>query len=541
MYKAKDNSEYSFLDFNQPLGLHMNPNNRWIKLADLIPWDEYEERYASRFTSTLGNAAKPCRMALGALIIQKKLGFSDRELVEEIAENPYFQYFIGLPGYQETAPFDVSTLVSFRKRFNVDMSVFMNEKLLEKRKAKEESRKKQTKETKETDQKKDDHHPSDGAGSSGSVTPNSSSEAPASEPPAEDSGDIEASAPAEAAEPANKGTLILDATCAPSYIRFPQDFSLLNEAREDLEQIIIRICRDHGEHRLRTYRKAARKNYLNLAKSKRRSARKIRRVIRKQLGFVKRDIGYIDGYLAKGYELQKKEKKQLDTIRKVYEQQKYMFDNKTHRVEGRVVSISQPYIRPIVRGKVKTPVEFGIKFDLSLDEDGMGRIEKITFDPYNESEVLSKAVESYKARNGHYPERVLADQIYRTRANHVYCKEHKIRISGPKLGRPSGKLSAADKKLEYIDNTDRIEVERSFSLSKRCYGLGLIKTKLEDTSYGAVGLSIFVTNLFRILDREVRLFFAFFKVRLGEANMHLVELMASWESVWLACEIENTN
>lgn len=90
MYKAKDNSEYSFLDFNQPLGLHMNPNNRWIKLADLIPWDEYEERYASRFTSTLGNAAKPCRMALGALIIQKKLGFSDRELVEEIAENPYF-------------------------------------------------------------------------------------------------------------------------------------------------------------------------------------------------------------------------------------------------------------------------------------------------------------------------------------------------------------------------------------------------------------------------------------------------------------------
>ena len=76
VYKAKDNSEYSSLDFNQPLGLHMNPNNRWIKLADLIPWDEYEERYASRFTSTLGNAAKPCRMALEALIIQKKLGFS---------------------------------------------------------------------------------------------------------------------------------------------------------------------------------------------------------------------------------------------------------------------------------------------------------------------------------------------------------------------------------------------------------------------------------------------------------------------------------
>ena len=86
-----------------------------------------------------------------------------------------------------------------------------------------------------------------------------------------------------------------------------------------------------------------------------------------------------------------------------------MFDKKTHRVKDRIVSISQPYIRPIVRGKVKTPVEFGIKFDLSLDEYGMGRIEEITFDPYNESEVLQGAVESYRARNGHYPERVLAD------------------------------------------------------------------------------------------------------------------------------------
>lgn len=203
-----------------------------------------------------------------------------------------------------------------------------------------------------------------------------------------------------------------------------------------------------------------------------------------------------------------------------------MFGKKPHRVKDRIVSISQPYIRPIVRGKVKTPVEFGIKFDLSLDEYGMGRIEKITFDPYNESEVLQGAVEAYKARNGHYPERVLAGQIYRCRANRQYCRAHGIRLSGPKPGRPREKPAAAEKHLEYVDNTDRIEVERSFSLSKRCYGLGLIKTKLEDTSYGAVGLSIFVTNLFRILDREVRLFFAFFKVRDTGAEMHLCYFMA---------------
>ena len=89
LYKPIDKLQHSFLDFNQPLGLHMNPDNRWIKLADRIPWDEFEIKYARLFPSDTGNVAKPLRMALGALIIQTKFQFSDRELVEQIAENPY--------------------------------------------------------------------------------------------------------------------------------------------------------------------------------------------------------------------------------------------------------------------------------------------------------------------------------------------------------------------------------------------------------------------------------------------------------------------
>jgi IS5 family transposase len=154
-----------------------------------------------------------------------------------------------------------------------------------------------------------------------------------------------------------------------------------------------------------------------------------------------------------------------------------MYDNKVHSVEHRIVSIPQPWFRPIVRGKVKTPVEFGAKFDLSLDSEGYGRIEKISFEAYNESSSLIEAAERFKDRTGYYPERVLADQIYRTRENRSYCKEHRIWLSGPKLGRPSA-TAKADKKQEYQDNADRIEVERSFSLSKRCYGMNCITTKL---------------------------------------------------------------
>ena len=161
------------------------------------------------------------------------------------------------------------------------------------------------------------------------------------------------------------------------------------------------------------------------------------------------------------------------------------------------MSISQPYIRSIVRGKAKAPVEFGAKLDLSIDEKGIARLERLSFDAYNESDVLITAVENYKSRIGHYPERVLVDQIYRNRSNRAFCTEHGIRISGPALGRPK-KDDKADKKQEYIDNTDRIEVERAFSLAKRKYGLGLLTTKLDTTTRSAIALSIIAMNVNRL-------------------------------------------
>ena len=146
-------------------------------------------------------------------------------------------------------------------------------------------------------------------------------------------------------------------------------------------------------------------------------------------------------------------------------------------------------------GKEKNPTEFGAKYDVSIDEKGHARLEKIQFDPYNEGTVFQGAVEAYYQCNGHYPARALVDQIYRTRKNRDYCKEHGIRMSGPKLDRPSRKASTEE---EYQDNTDRIEVERFFNLDKRCSGAGLIMTRLSDTALSSIALSVFVTNLFAI-------------------------------------------
>jgi len=431
-------------------------------MADSIPWEQFERKYARLFKGKKGNVAKPLRLALGSLIIQTKYQYSDRELVEQLTENPYYQYFIGLPGYQEEPPIDASTLVLFRKRLKADVIMEANEYILESSKEK-------------SSKSDDDDHTS----------------------PTSGGGTFEAENSDEAD---NKGTLILDATCAPANVRYPQDFSLLNEAREKLETIIIRFCKTYGLARPRMYRRQGRKNYLALAKTKKRSTKKIRFTIRKQLSYVRRDIKYLESFMSEGYAPSKKEIQLLLTIYKLYEQQKYMYQARVHSVNDRIVSISQPWLRPIVRGKIKTPVEFGAKFDLSLDENGCARIEKISCDAYNESTVLIDATNRFKERTGHYPERVLADQIYRTRDNRSFCKLHGIRLSGPKLGRPS-ETAKVDKKIEYQDNTDRIEVERTFSLSKRCYGLGLIRTKLEETTLTSIALSVFVTNLFKIQAR----------------------------------------
>lgn len=174
-----------------------------------------------------------------------------------------------------------------------------------------------------------------------------------------------------------------------------------------------------------------------------------------------------------------------------------MYENNIHSVPDRIVSISQPYIRPIVREKAAAPVEFGAKLDLSNDENGMARLERLSFDAYNESDVLIGAVEGYKERTGHYPQRVLADKIYRNRANLSFCRQHGIRLSGSALGRP-GKNAMADKKTEYTGNAERVEIERAFSLVKRCYGLGKIMTKLDTTTRDSIALSILAMNVDRL-------------------------------------------
>ena len=170
-----------------------------------------------------------------------------------------------------------------------------------------------------------------------------------------------------------------------------------------------------------------------------------------------------------------------------------MFDNKKHSIKNRIVSISQPYVRPIVRGKASAKTEFGAKVEISVI-DGFSRVEFLSWDAYNECDSLQTIVERFKERTGYYPQRVLADKIYRNRNNLNYCKINGIRLSGPNLGRPR-KDNYYDKKIEYIDLCDRNEVEGKFGEGKRKYGLNRILTKLKETSECVINIAFIVSNL----------------------------------------------
>lgn len=454
MYQPKFH-QLSFEKFHLPFGGKLDPENRWVKMADKIPWHIAEKLYAKNFPSKRGAPALTVRMALGSLIIKEKMGLSDMETVAQVKENPYLQYFIGLEEYQQEAPFDASMLTHFRKRLNHADLARLQEELLQ-RHLEEERRK-----------SKDDDDDEDGGSG-------------------------------------NKGRLIVDATCVPADIAYPTDIGLLNDAREKTEKLIDELCAMHPEglSKPRTYRKNARKAFLAVGMKQRLSKRALHRGIRKQLQFIGRNlrhIGEISQAVSLGV-LGSRRYRELLVISELYRQQREMLRNGKKSISDRLVSISQPHVRPIVRGKAAAKTEFGMKLSISV-VDGISMPERMSWNAYNEGCDLIRDIERYRERYGHYPESVHADKIYRTLANRMWCKERDIRLSGVPLGRPPKDVEKNQARRRQIreDEGVRNAVEGKFGQAKRHYSLNRVMARLAESSQTVVSIVFLVMNLDRLL------------------------------------------
>jgi hypothetical protein len=488
MIRYTPSNQLSFSNFKTPFDVALDENNRWVKFSQCIPWDALADIYSDGFSHT-GRPGKDPRLVIGAMIIKHKLCLSDEETVEQIQENPYLQYFVGFPAYTTEIPFVPSLFVDIRKR--MDKTVFTGFEqaiidVVDEKKA-----------TTKRDKSSDDEPP---ASPTDQTTPEEEAESP------------------EQTSPEHQGKLILDATVAPQQIRFPTDISLLNEARVISEQIIDTLY-PHSKlsKKPRTYRQRARKDFLALVKQRRPRIKVRRKAIRKQLNYLKRNLKHIDRLwedvclpilpcsLEQCYQssqrLSSRLLNKLWVIQILYQQQQAMYESKTQRCDNRIISIHQPHVRPILRGKPNRSAEFGAKLNASLNGDGIACLDEIRWDAFNEGQGLITQVENYKNRHGHYPEVVLADPIYGTRANRKYLKEKSIRYGGKPLGRPKKVTEAnkaqlqREKRQRREDYRQRIPIEGKFGQGKNGYDLNLIKAKTRKTSEAWIAAIFFVMNL----------------------------------------------
>jgi len=477
-------NELDLATFEELFKSVLKRNNRWVKLADALPWDELAEIYMQNLCPDNGRPTIDVRLAIGALIIKHKLGLSDREVVATIEENVYIQYFVGYESFDPDTPFDPSLFVEMRKRLGAAGFDQMSKQIMKRVRG---GPKAKSSDSADASQDEDESKP---------------------EPP-----DLEASSGSESApeldsgkDPPNEGYLKLDATVADQMIVYPTDLGLLARSRRESERLIdLLYFQTDLPVKPRTYRRVARKAYLSVAKKRKKNKSLIRRAIGQQLRYLRRNLSTIDRLLdlvssAPAY-WTFRDYKIYWVIQHIYRQQQYMYANRVHSCEDRIVNIYQPYVRPIVRGKDKNKVEFGAKLGVS-EFNGFSRIDRLSWDAYNESGDLIAQVEAYRELHGYYPKVALIDQIYLTRANRQYLKQKGIGHTGPQLGRPKAETDY-QRRRRRKERSMRNHIEGKFGQGKNAYGLRQIRARRKDTSeawLGGIFLALNITRLMKVLN-----------------------------------------
>lgn len=448
--------QLSISEFKTPFQTELSADNRWVTLAGIVPWDTFANLYISLMNSNHGRPGISPRIVLGALIIKHKENLSDEKTILAIQENVYMQFFVGLKEFQTKKIFDSSLFVTIRKRIGKAEFDILNASLIKSLSVKTDNR---------NVSKKND-------------------------------GDN---------FPPNKGRLQADATVADQYITFPTDAKLLNTARKKRDKIIdkLYVFNEKKMVKPRTYRRSLDKLFLSYSKKKNKRKSAHRKMKRKLLESVNRNINFVKKMLpdfsilemGKDYPLSKTDVSLLEIIETMYLQQQQMYDEKTNSCPNRIVSIFQSHVRPILRGKQNARVEFGSKLGVSLD-NGFAYVNNLSWNAYHEGKDLIHQVECYFKIHGYYPDLVLVDKAYSTRENRKWLSERHIRITAKPLGRkPKQQKTSYQKAKEKKESAERNHIEAKFGQGKNGYNLNKIRAKLKSTSESWVSCIFFVMNL----------------------------------------------
>lgn len=318
----------------------LSKDNRRVKLGDSLPWDRIERIYNKRLNNSVcGAVNKPARVIIGALLIKHKMNLSNRETIQMTSENPYMQYMPGLPEFTPRPVFAPSLFVTIRKHPGDETFNGMSESLLELEARMVEEKEKS--EVKDKDNGPD--FPLSSTGSASSVSPSSAS------------------------RQTHDGVLKVDSTCSDAEVRHPADLDLVQDGTRIVDRVTSRLCKAVNVPAPRTHLKKCRSRYLNIVKLRTKPVKKAKECMEYLLTVLYRVMMTFLGILSDNPEvkfnmLKRDDRKLFITALKMCHQQKYMSDNGVHGCENRIVSIFQPHVRPVVRGKAK--VEFGARQEL---------------------------------------------------------------------------------------------------------------------------------------------------------------------------------
>lgn len=482
MKYSSQGKQFSIDSFRSSLS-SLSKSNRWVRLGDTLPWDEIERLYNHRLNNgKRGAGNKPARLIIGALLIKHKMNLSDEETILAIQENPYMQYFVGLSEFTDRPVFDPTLFVTIRKRLGItdfnDMSVSLLKIQVERAGIKAE----------EPLNDKDDFPP-------GSLS--------TSDPETEFT---------DSRGRLHKGSLKVDATCADAEVRYPTDIDLLHDGCKVINRYIHKLCERFFLVPPTTHYKASRSAYLEVIKLKKRSKKVIKTGKSLLLTYLIRDLrSFIKLIAVNGTQLfdslNRHERKVATAIIKMYYQQLQMFKDGTHTCADRIVSIFQSHIRPIVRGKSKSPTEFGAKIGAGI-VGGYTFIDHHSWDAYNESTDLALQIELYHRRFGFLPARVYADKIYMCKENRKLMKEMEIQAMGKPLGRPPKESKNQEYQSKMAEAVgERNEIEATFGTGKRIYRANNIRAKLPQTADCWTAMCYFVKNVMKFLKELLRVLF----------------------------------
>lgn len=454
------------MDLNQlPIFKELSPysgqidtENRWIKLSKLVPWDEMDELYRRHFDPSKHSVIKDCRLIMGLFLGQMLLKLSDREIVEYFHENLYFQYFCGKDSFVAKVSHGIihpSLLSKRRKRLGKTTVAAFEKEIWKVLKEK------------------------------GTI----------------------------------KGhRLMLDATVFPAHITYPSDIKLLNSVREYLCKTILDVKKGCGiKKAVRTYRRCARKVFLNVQKRKRKTRKFIRKSHKKMSQYVARNITQLETMLdqaikqtinqvdthlkssksrIKAWEIQQIKKK-LRVSKEILRQQQELLSTRGPKVNKRIVSFHWPECRPIVRGKEGKRVEFGPKAHLSLT-DGYIALDHVSNEAFHEGILLEDSLNKHRERYGKDPEVLLADQLYANRANRALLDEKGISHSFKPVGRPPDDSLENKRKRKQklkIRQGERNHIEATFGHLKNRFNLDKITWRGPDGMAMQIQMGLMAYNL----------------------------------------------